>query len=517
MVDDEITALVRQAEAKAAELKDDSSPEDARRITREHDEIIAKIEAAKRGLPSPDAIAKLRDLAARGINIRDFADGLARQGFSSQFIEAEAARAGEMFRLSRGLKIADSFAGEHIRSGTSLDEFSRALINHMADLPANNVGPTGTSSVEVNPFEGRHNVMNHNSETLDNPQFLRTTIENALACRMSGKPAEGAAREFVGRSLRDLDAILAESRGERVSWLEKRDMGGMHTTSDFPNLLTAAGNRVLLDSYESAQSPLMSLARVRSAPDFRNIYALRIGEAPALEKVAEGGEIHYGTRAEVSETFKVETYARIFSLSRQAFVNDDLSAFGDFNAAFGRAAAECEANQIMALLALNSGNGPTMSDGKSLFHSDHGNLAGSGGAIDTDTLSAARLALRTLKGLDGTTPVNLVPRFLVVGPAKETEAEQVVATLAPAQVSNANPFSGKLEILVEPRISGNTWYVFAGRGEQNVLNVAYLDGQNRPSVSTRDGWTTLGMEFRAVLDFGCGIVDHRGAYKNPGA
>jgi len=158
-----------------------------------------------------------------------------------------------------------------------------------------------------------------------------------------------------------------------------------------------------------------------------------------------------------------------------------------------------------------------MSDTKALFHADHGNLAGSGGAISTTTLSAGRVAMRTQKGVDGVEIVGAAPRFLLVGAAKETEAQTVLASIYAAQASNVNAFSGVLSLLVEPRISGNTWFLFADPAVLPTIEHAYLSRQPGPTLEVREGFEVLGSEYRLVLDFAAAPIDWRGAYKNAGA
>jgi phage major head subunit gpT-like protein len=233
----------------------------------------------------------------------------------------------------------------------------------------------------------------------------------------------------------------------------------MHTTSDFPELLTGAGNRVLSNAYRRAESPLKTLARQRTMADFRATTILKVGEMGTLKKVSESGEITATTMAEAKEGYSLSTFGRMFSLSRQALINDDLGAFARWGEIMGQAAAETEAEQLLALLTANAGGGVKLSDGVNLFHASHGNLAGAGAAPSEATLSAARLALRLQKGLDGATPVNVVPKFILCGPALETTVEKLLATINPAASDDVNPFSGKLSLLVEPRITGNGWWV----------------------------------------------------------
>lgn len=54
---------------------------------------------------------------------------------------------------------------------------------------------------------------------------------------------------------------------------------------------------------------------------------------------------------------------------------------------------------MVDLLEANVGNGPKLSDNRTLCHADHGNKAGAGAVISDTTLSAARLALRWQKGI----------------------------------------------------------------------------------------------------------------------
>ena len=102
-------------------------------------------------------------------------------------------------------------------------------------------------------------------------------------------------------------------------------------------------------------------------------------------------------------------------------------------------------------------------------------------------------------------------------PAKETEAEQALTAIYAATQATANPFVNRLQVLVDPRISGLTWYLFADPAVLPCLEYSYLSAAPGPQMASRPGWDVLGMEFRVHLDFGCGAIDWRGVYQNPGA
>lgn len=357
-------------------------------------------------------------------------------------------------------------------------------------------------------------------ESQDDPALRARQMGEALYARINPRhDLSEPARRYAYATPVDMAKELLTLRGEFTMALSPASLvtRALHTNSDFPIILGDTVGRVLRDAYQAAPSGIRRLGRQTTARDFRAVNKIMLGEAPLLEKLNEHGEIKAGTMAEAREAYKVETWARKIGITRQVLVNDDLGAFADLARRMGQAAAETEARILVTLLEAGSGNGPTMSDGKTLFHADHGNKAGTGAVISDATLSAARLALRTQKGIEDRT-IRVTPRNLLVPPALETTAEKWLASIAPATAADVNPFSGSLSLVVEPRLSSATrWYVTADPGEIDGLEFAYLSGAEGPQVESRSGWDVDGMEIRVILDFGAGFIDHRGWFMNAGA
>jgi len=357
-------------------------------------------------------------------------------------------------------------------------------------------------------------------DSQDDPEIRARQMGEALYSRINpGHELSEPARRYAYATPVDMAKELLSLRGFQVTGLSPASMitRALHTTSDFPIILGDTVGRTLRDAYQTAPSGIRRLGRQTTAKDFRSINKLMLGEAPMLEKLNEHGEIKAGTMTEAKEAYKVETWARKIGITRQVLVNDDLGAFSDLARRMGQAAAETEARVLVDLLESNSGNGPKMDDTKVLFHADHGNKAGTSAVISDTTLSAARLALRTQKGLSGE-PIRVTPKYMLVPPALETEAEKWLATVAAAKAADVNPFSGSLSLVIEPRLASATrWYITADPSEIDGLEFAYLAGGEGPQVESKSGWDVDGVEIRVILDYGAGFVDHRGWYANAGA
>ena len=411
-------------------------------------------------------------------------------------------------------RIPDALVSDMIASGASVDQARSVFLNHLAQRSdAIHISAVSASAAGTDHAE---------------PISRRGHMAEAIAARFTGAAIAGPAEQFRGMSLLECGAELLAMHGVNTrGWSKSHiaeallggapawSMRGQHTTSDFPLLLSAVANKLLLTAYEAADLGFRRIARVVNVPDFREMKMLRAGEYPELEKVRESGEYRRGTMGEASEGIRVETYGKMIGLSRQAIINDDLGAFNETAQRIGRTAGHLEGKLCAELVEAN----PTMSeDGKALFHADHGNLAGSGAAIAVNSISTGREAMRGQTAIDSDVKLSVRPRYLVVPPALETSGEKVIADITAADTGNVNPFAGKLELVVDVRLGSSTaWYLAADQMANPGLTVAYLTGARGPQIFTKEGWDVDGVEFMARLDFGAAALDFRSLYKNPGA
>lgn len=401
-----------------------------------------------------------------------------------------------------------------VKDGTPLDRARVLILDALAER-SDNDGTSQAPSGAVERYSASGTRGAHGTE--DRVRNMAAALASRAGVREKLTPD---AEQYARLSMVDMARICVEARGESTRLMGPAQIlkrAAYHSTDLFPALLGEAGNRVLLDGYTSYPGGIKQISRASSARDFRSKSLLRLGEAPELLKVPEHGEIKHGTLSSSKASYALETFARIFGLTRQAIINDDLGAF-EMVRLYGRAAAELEAKLLCGLLTSN----PMMADGVPLFHASHGNLSAVGSDISITSLGEALAAMRTQKNLSGREPLNVVPAFIVCPAALEVQALQHVAQLQAAQTANVNPFAGdlRLTVVVDPRldmVSKKAWYVAANPNVIPTLEHSYLDGTTGPEIVQEEGFDVDGTRWKARMDFGCAVIGHEGLYKNIGA
>ncbi len=475
---------------------------------------IFEVREAQQPLDKPAAVANTTEENPMTEEEKRAAEELIRR----EAADAERKRSLTIRQMAKKVGLGEDVAEDLVARGVSIAEASAALIDKVAERQAG----SQTESRNTQPT-----IVGGLDQTVLTAK--REAMQNALLNRCNPTIAliEGA-REFRGMRLLDLarecvETVGGNARGMLPQEVARAALGcdrtamraaGMQTTSDFPILLGGGVTRTLRDAYAQAPQTWRPLGQMTTVPDFRATTRAALGDISALEEVKEHGEYKYGKLEEEGAPIRVTKFGKIIAITWEAVINDDLGALTRIPRAYGLAAAETESNLVWNLILSN----PKFTDGSAIFVAGHGNLAASGGAINTTTLGAARAAMRKQKSKAGAF-LNVEPRYLVVGPDKELEAFQFTSSqYVPAKNSDINDGRNtSLVVIVDGRITGNQWYLFTEAGLIDTFEYAYLEGEPGVFTETREGFEVDGMEIKARLVFGAAWIDWRGAYKNPGA
>jgi hypothetical protein len=104
----------------------------------------------------------------------------------------------------------------------------------------------------------------------------------------------------------------------------------------------------------------------------------------------------------------------------------------------------------------------------------------------------------------------------------ETKAEQLLASLVNAAMANntGNPeWIRRLVLVSYPRldeVSETAWHLVADPNRHDIIVRAYMAGEPRPYLEENSEFERDAIGHKCRLDFGVGVIDCRGLYKNEG-
>ncbi len=321
------------------------------------------------------------------------------------------------------------------------------------------------------------------------------------------------ANGYTGRNFRDSRSAL------RFAF--KGDVQAGFSTVDIGGILSNVSNKFLLEGFFSVERTWRNLCAVRNVSDFKTVTSYRLIGIDQYERVAPGGELKHGTLGEESYTNKADTYGLMLSIDRRDIINNDLGAITTAPRKLGRGSG-LKINDVFWTIFLN--NGAFFTAG------NHNYLEGAGTALGLDALSNAEVAFLEQVDANGK-PIGIMPAILLVPTALSAygtqlfKATEIRDTTANTKYPISNPHQGKFRVEVSRYLantqytghSAKAWYLLADPGDLPVIEAAFLNGQESPTIETAEAdFNVLGIQMRGYHDFGVAMQDPRGGIKNKG-
>jgi ATP-dependent protease ClpP protease subunit len=340
--------------------------------------------------------------------------------------------------------------------------------------------------------------------------------------------------EFRGMNLRDIAArslILGGMNAGNMYSMGREDvfkmaarpmMFGGHVTSDFANILSNVARKFMLIGHEQADETWAEWCRVVSLSDFKSHDMVGLSEFDNLDQVYEGGEYKHGSFDDYKESIQLLKWGKLFTISWEAMINDDLSAFTDIPRKMGLSAARKVGDLVYAVLT----GAPLMRDGTALFDATHSNITTPGTAPSTAAVDAVRTAMGTQTGEKGVANLNISPAFMLVpkalegrGKVVETSEKRVVVG-SNSNETVPNTVRNTFRTIADSRLdvdSAVKWYMAANPNMVDTINVGFLNGQQTPDLEETQNFAVDGVEMKVRQVAQAKAADWRGLHQNVGS
>ena len=364
------------------------------------------------------------------------------------------------------------------------------------------LGAGTTPSATAMPYAGNGNIV---GDSVKQSLLARAGIDK--------DKADAKDNAYNAMTLRELARASLVDRGISVSGHNAMSMVGLaftHSSSDFGQILIDVAHKSLLKGWETAAENFDQFTSHGTLTDFRPAKRVGLGDFGYLPQVGEGEEYTYGTIGDEGASVALATYGQLFSITRQAIINDDMNLLTKIPEKMGQAARATIAKLVFALLTGNA----IAQDGKALFDASHKNTL-TGAALDVTSIDKAIQIMNGFVNARGE-PLAIEPEFMLLPTSLYTRAKQVLGSAsvegADANSGIINPIRDIVPALKSARLQvadPKSWYLI----NKEAIEVSYLDGIDTPYMEQQNGFTVDGVSTKVRIDAGVNVIDYRGIVK----
>ncbi|RIK80194.1 MAG: hypothetical protein DCC68_11575 [Planctomycetota bacterium] len=364
---------------------------------------------------------------------------------------------------------------------------------------------------------------------------IASQVIEAALCLQAGVPCEQqyaaqtleAANKYRRRGLRWCAEQICAAHGRVIDadpgtreWIQ-----AAFSTSELSGIVGNVANKALQAAFQAAPSVADRITAAKSHTNFHahTVYSMVLNGD--LQPVGPDGELKHLSLSEESRTRQLDTRGAVLSITRKDIINDSLNAFAENAIGMGRKAVMSREKALFTSLNA-TGNGA------SFFTTARANyFEGAPSALSLSSISTAVQMFRDLKGPDGD-PIMIEPRLLLVPTALETTAREAMTSqfvLGPTtgKTPNVNIWQNAFTPITSPWLSNTNlsgasstaWYLLADPADMAAIEIAYLNGQQTPTVEffgLDSDPNVLGVTWRVFWDFGVALGEFRAGVKSKG-
>lgn len=368
----------------------------------------------------------------------------------------------------------------------------------------------------------------------DEDDKFRDAVTDALMIRagMASSDKKDERNEYRAMSLRDIGVEALSREGKSEASLRRMSSSDLYDelsrsfynpTAAFPAILDNTIKKSVVKLYTEVPTTFQEWTTKGTLSDFKESrdYEYLLGGAGELLEVPENGELKADKPSSaLMPKRSLKTYGRQFSMSRQAFINDDIGFITEVPGLYARRAKQTIDKQVYTVLYNNA----VTFDGKALFCADHKNLVTKGSAPTAASIQEIILLAQQQTDPFGE-PIYMTPQHLIVGMGYEFILATIFRSAQVVGSSNndINPlYNYPLKVVQTPvlnALAGNNpipWFMGVNSASARGIQVDYLNGNELPTIRRMEAPGTLGFTWDIYHDWGINVRDFRGMYKNPG-